>query len=285
MARGRRCETATDWAFRDRSNYPGVACGRGFPPCPRRGPSGPGFATRIHPCRKARIGNFPWRIFLSELVGTAVLLLVGLSLVIFMFGAGSPMERIAPSLVLRQTITGFLFGCVGATIALSSVGKESGAHINPAVTLGFWLMHKLDARTAVGYVFAQLIGACVGCLPLLAWGSMGRSVNFGPTVPGEGYTTWTVLMGEAITTFGLVAGLPVHRVSTSSSLHTSNDSVALCPDGAVGGVDIRHQHQSSPHLRSGSDIRTMAGMVDLLGWPAHRHFSGNPGLQFPGAAN
>jgi aquaporin Z len=149
----------------------------------------------------------PWRLFLSELVGTAVLLLGGLSLVIFMFGTGSPMERLVPSVVLRQILTGFLFGCVGATIAVSSVGKESGAHINPAVTLGFWLMQKLDARTALGYVVAQLIGASVGCLPLLAWGSMGRSVAFGATIPGENYTIETALMGEAVTTFALVAGL------------------------------------------------------------------------------
>jgi aquaporin Z len=151
----------------------------------------------------------PWRLFLSELVGTAVLLLGGLSIVIFMFGAGSPMERMLPSVKLRQLTTGFLFGCVGALIALSAIGKESGAHINPAVTLGFWLMQKLDSQTALGYVFSQLIGAWVGCVPLLAWGSMGRSVAFGATIPGQGYPIETVLMGEVITTFALVAGLCV----------------------------------------------------------------------------
>src|SRR4029450_2104800 len=151
--------------------------------------------------------HFPWQPFLAELIGTGALLLGGLSLVILIFGAGSPIERILPSVVLRQIMSGFLFGSVGALIALYAVGKESGAHINPAVTLGFWLMQKLDSRTALSYVFAQLIVACVGCLPLLAWGSMGRSVAFGATVPGEGYTTLTVLMGEAVTTFALVAGL------------------------------------------------------------------------------
>jgi aquaporin Z len=151
--------------------------------------------------------HFPWQLFQSELIGTAALLLGGLSLVISIFGAGSPIERIVPNVVLRQIMSGFLFGCVGGLIALSAVGKESGAHINPAVTLGFWLMQKLDSSTALGYVFAQLIGAFVGCLPLLAWGSMGRSVAFGATVPGEGYTTLTVLMGEAVTTFALVSGL------------------------------------------------------------------------------
>src|SRR4030095_3343976 len=134
-----------------------------------------------------------WRLYVSELLGTAVLLAGGLSVVIFMMGTGSPMQQILPGGVVRQTITGSLFGCTGATIALSSIGKESGAHINPAVTLGFWLFRKLDVRTALGYVCAQLVGAVLGCLPLLAWGSIGRSVDFGATVPGEGYTTPMVL--------------------------------------------------------------------------------------------
>ena len=152
-------------------------------------------------------GQMPWRLFLSELVGTAVLLLGGLSIVIFMFGTGSPMERILPSVKIRQMTTGFLFGCVGTLITLSTVGKESGAHINPAVTLAFWMFQKLDTRTALGYVIAQLLGAAVGCLPLLVWGSMGRSVAFGATTPGKGYSIETVLMGEVVTTFALVTAL------------------------------------------------------------------------------
>jgi aquaporin Z len=154
-------------------------------------------------------GRFPWQVFSAEFVGTFLLVFVGLSVVILMFGAGSPMVRVVPSEGARRLITGFLFGTTGALIALSPVGKESGAHINPVVTLGFWLMGKLDARIALGYVLAQLTGATVGALPLLAWGSMGRSVAFGATLPGNGYTLWTVVTGEVITTFALIAGLCV----------------------------------------------------------------------------
>jgi len=153
--------------------------------------------------------RFPWQVFSSELVGTAFLVLVGLSMVILMSGAGSPMPRFVPGEGARRLITGFLFGTTGALIALSPVGKESGAHINPVVTLGFWLMGKLDSRIALGYVLAQLAGAILGVLPLLAWGSMGRSVAFGATLPGENYSVWAVLTGEVITTFALIAGLCV----------------------------------------------------------------------------
>jgi aquaporin Z len=150
-----------------------------------------------------------WQPLLSELVGTALLVLVGLSLVILMFGDGSPIARALPDAGIRRLITGFLFGTTGALIALSPVGKESGAHINPVVTLAFWLMGKLDATVAVGYVLAQLAGATMGALPLLVWGSMGRSVAFGATLPGEGYSIRTVVMGEVVTTFALIAGLSV----------------------------------------------------------------------------
>jgi len=154
-------------------------------------------------------GHFPWRLFASELVGTALLVLVGLSLVVLMFGAGSPILLVLPDEGLRRLITGFLFGTTGALIALSPVGKESGAHINPAVTLGFRLMGKLDLRTTLGYIVAQLIGAVVGSLPLLLWGTMGKSVAFGATLPGSGTTLSTALLGEVITTFTMVALLSV----------------------------------------------------------------------------
>lgn len=151
----------------------------------------------------------PWPLFASELVGTAVLVLLGLSLVIVMFGNGSPMLRLVPSEGTRRLLTGFLFGTVGGSIALSPVGKVSGAHINPAVTFGFFLVGRLEVRVALGYVAAQLLGAVIGGVPLLVWGGMGRSVAFGATLPGAGYGTATVLMGEVVTTFGLVAGLCV----------------------------------------------------------------------------
>ena len=151
----------------------------------------------------------PWGPLLSELIGTALLVLVGLSLVILMFGAGSPMARLIPDEGLRRLITGFFFGTTGACIALSPVGKVSGAHINPAVTLAFRLMGKLDLPTTLGYVGAQLTGAVVGSLPLLLWGEMGKSVAFGATSPGAGVALSTALLGEAITTFTMVALLAV----------------------------------------------------------------------------
>ena len=125
--------------------------------------------------------RFPWRMLAAELVGTALLLLVGLSLVILMFGAGSPIIRLVPSEGVRRLITGFLFGSTGAVIALSPVGREIGARLNPVVTLAFRIMGKMNSGVAGGFVLARLAGACLGALPLLARGAVGRSVAFATT--------------------------------------------------------------------------------------------------------
>ncbi len=149
--------------------------------------------------------NFSWPIFWYEMLGTGILLLIGLSLVTVMFGTGSPIVNWIPYIGYRRLITGFLFGSTGALIAISPIGKVSGAHINPVVTMAFLLFGKIDRPTALSYVLGQFAGAVLGCLPLLAWGSMGRSVDFGATIPGPGYSLSTVLLGEIITTFTMVS--------------------------------------------------------------------------------
>jgi aquaporin Z len=150
---------------------------------------------------------FPWKLFAAELVGTALLVAIGLSIVILDFGKTSPVARVLPAAGLRRLITGFLFGTTGALIALSPLGKESGAHINPVVTAGFWLMGKLRAGHALGYVLSQLVGAVLGASLLLVWGPMGQSVEFGATLPGTSYGVTWALLGEIATTFVMIVGL------------------------------------------------------------------------------
>jgi len=145
----------------------------------------------------------------AEFFGTSLLVLGGLSSVIFMFGDGSPMAELLPSVAVRQIITGFLFGTTGASIALSVLGKASGAHINPAVTMVFLLFKKMKLKEALYYMVAQLMGGIVGCLPLLLWGEMGKSVDFGATVPGVGYPVMAALTGEVVITFVMVSLLVV----------------------------------------------------------------------------
>jgi aquaporin Z len=149
----------------------------------------------------------PAPLLVAEFAGTALLIAVGVSIVILDFGTGSPVVSLLPEAGVRRLLTGFGFGAVGALIAVSPIGKASGAHINPVVTLAFWLKGTIGGRLALAYVAAQFVGAVVGALPLLAWGRMGESVRFGATHPGTGFGPGAALLGEVATTAALVLGL------------------------------------------------------------------------------
>ncbi|MCL4496885.1 MAG: aquaporin family protein [Deltaproteobacteria bacterium] len=147
-----------------------------------------------------------WKLYFSEFIGTALLIGIGVSFVILDFGKGSPVVSLIPSSGIRRAITGFLFGGTGMIITFSPVGKWSGAHINPVVTFSFWMKGKIKSTMAVGYVAAQFLGAAVGAFTLLFWGNIGKAIYYGATIPGKGGASEAVL-GEAVTTFCLVAGL------------------------------------------------------------------------------
>jgi len=144
----------------------------------------------------------PWKVYGAELSGTALLVFAGLSVVIVDFAPGGAVASLLPDAGLRRLITGFLFGTTGALVTLSPFGKESGAHINPVVTLGFWMMGRLKTGLVPGYIVSQLIGAAIGAAALLVWGAMGRSVEFGATMPGYGDVP--ALAGETAASFVMV---------------------------------------------------------------------------------
>ncbi|MFD2936676.1 MIP/aquaporin family protein [Spirosoma flavum] len=142
-------------------------------------------------------------LFGAELIGTALLLSVGLSIVIFNWGTGSSMTSLIPSEPVRRIVTGFLFGTTGCLVTLSPVGKISGAHINPAVSVAFWLRGKMKTSVMIGYIGSQMIGAIIGCLPLLLWGDQGKSIHYGLTEPGKA-GVFDAFLGEVLTTIGLI---------------------------------------------------------------------------------
>ncbi|MGH9918831.1 MAG: MIP/aquaporin family protein, partial [Nitrososphaerales archaeon] len=83
------------------------------------------------------------------------------------------------------------------------VGRISGAHINPVVSLAFWFERTLPRRTLLLFVACQMLGATLGALPLLAWGAMGRSLSYGATEPGP-HGLALAFIGEVVTTFFLI---------------------------------------------------------------------------------
>lgn len=101
----------------------------------------------------------------------------------------------------------FVALAVGLTIAILTlvVGPTSGAHFNPAVTLGMWTIRKINTLETVAYLVAQFAGAA------LAWKLFTYLTN-GPvkSIAGANFD-WNVvvaeLVGAAIFTFGFAAAV------------------------------------------------------------------------------
>ncbi|HET9279923.1 MAG TPA: aquaporin, partial [Flavitalea sp.] len=57
-----------------------------------------------------------------------------------------------------------------------------------------------------GYIFGQMIGAVIGCLPLFLWGKQGSSIQYGITVPGKN-GLWIAFISEVLATAALISYL------------------------------------------------------------------------------
>lgn len=92
--------------------------------------------------------------YLAELLGTMVLVLMGCGSAVFA-GAGQPFASVGTLGVA------FAFGLSVVAMAYT-IGKISGCHINPAITLGMLAANKISGKDAAGYIVFQIIGAIIG---------------------------------------------------------------------------------------------------------------------------
>jgi aquaporin Z len=99
----------------------------------------------------------------------------------------SPLRALIEAPGPRRLLIGVCMALTAASLIYSALGKRSGAHMNPAVTLTFLRLGKIARLDAAGYVLAQLLGALGGVLlsqRLLGQALAHPSVAFAVTVPG-----------------------------------------------------------------------------------------------------
>jgi aquaporin Z len=166
-----------------------------------------------------------WAEYIAEVIGTALVVFVGLSTAVFNFGEGLPMEQLIPDRGIRLLLTGVVFAGSGSLVAISPLGKLSGAHINPAVSLAFWIQGKMSQLDFIGYIVGQFLGGTIGAFLLEAvWGKYAASVNNGMTLPGTDYSLLFVFSAEIYMTFLLVLSISVflssHRLMQWTPLMT-----------------------------------------------------------------
>jgi aquaporin Z len=101
---------------------------------------------------------------------------------------GSPVRRALDDGFLRRALMGLAMGATAVGIIYSAWGKRSGAHINPATTLTFLRLGKMERADALFYALAQCAGAVLGVAVaslLLPEAVRHPAVRFAATVPGE----------------------------------------------------------------------------------------------------
>jgi len=130
------------------------------------------------------------RKYLAEFLGTFALVFCGTGAIIINEHTGGQIGHIGIAITFGLIVTAMIY----------SFGDISGAHFNPAVTVGFWAAKRLDKKELVPYISAQLTGAFVAStiLKLL----FPDNLNLGTTLPSGSVMQSFIL--EIILTFILV---------------------------------------------------------------------------------
>jgi len=131
--------------------------------------------------------------FFAELIGTFILVLGGCGTAIF---AGEYVGFLGVSLAFGLTIVAAAYG----------IGHISGAHLNPAVSLGAWACGRLPAKDLFPYISAQLCGAIIAASVLVLIKGYCNVGDFAANGYGEagspgGYGIVAALTAEVVLTF------------------------------------------------------------------------------------
>jgi aquaporin Z len=139
--------------------------------------------------------------YVAELIGTAVLVLVGCGAIALGGYGGEFPLGIVP--------VGFAFG-LAVMAMVYAIGPVSGCHINPAVTVAMVAAGRMEPRDAIGYIVSQLIGGIVGALILYVI-LLGKGGGYDVAVLGLGQNGW----GEGyLGQFGIGSAIIVEILAT-----------------------------------------------------------------------
>jgi aquaporin Z len=159
--------------------------------------------------------DWHWKEWRAELAGTAVLLFAVVTAKYWAVRAGPPFSDPA----IRVLIVATVAGLVVIGVAYSPLGRRSGAHLNPAVTIGMWLQKVTGRADLIGYCAAQLIGGIAGVAAARAWGPQvaDATVHWAVIAPPAEMNEAAAAAVEAGATFAQL--VVVFRVLASRRYH------------------------------------------------------------------
>lgn len=181
-----------------------------------------------------------WQKYLAELLGSFILVFVGVLGLLAADLAG----------VSRLLVAPFSFG-LGLLAGLYAFGEVSGGHFNPAVTLAMFLDRRVSMSDLIGYWIAQIVGVVLAA-GLLALMFNTDAVAGGATVPGEpgdGAALWTELVLTAVFVTTFLMSTRTTRFSTSALVAISLALVAVHFAGLpISGASVNPARSFGPAL-------------------------------------
>ena len=148
---------------------------------------GPHPTAIVSPIARSARGH--WPEYLIEGALLALFMVSACAFTVLLEHPASSARAWLPSPFVRRALMGLAMGSTAVAIIYSPWGKRSGAHINPATTLTFLRLGKVEAPDALFYAVAQFAGAVGGCLVAgAALRELVRhpSVSFAVTQPEPG---------------------------------------------------------------------------------------------------
>ncbi|MEU2393413.1 aquaporin [Streptomyces sp. NPDC007369] len=116
----------------------------------------------------------------------------------WMAGPGTPLADLLPTLTSRLVVMGLLVGAIVTAVLGPSMRHETAGHLNPAVSIGLWMLRVFPGKAVLPFVGAQLAGSVAGAaLADLVWGDAAGQVGYAALAPAPGWGSGAVFAVEA----------------------------------------------------------------------------------------
>lgn len=194
-------------------------------------------------CRSIVVSGIKQKLT-AELIGTFALVFAGTGAIVINDVSGGSITHVGVALTFGLVVLAMIY----------TLGDISGAHLNPAVTFGFWLSGRFPIAHVVPYIFCQTLGACVASVVLRLL--FPAHPNLGATLPaGSDFQSFIL---ETILTFllmfvilsvstgakekGITAGIAVGSVIALEAMFA----------GKICGASMNPARSLAPALVSGT---------------------------------
>jgi aquaporin Z len=147
-----------------------------------------------------------WPEYLMEGTELALFMIAATAFTAMIQYPASALHHIISDPFWRRFCIGCGMGLTAVVLIFSPLGKRSGAHMNPAVTLTFLRLGKVKPWDAMFYVIAQFVGGTAGIVlaaVLIRGVIQDPSVNYIVTAPGP-QGPWVAFAAESVISFFLM---------------------------------------------------------------------------------